>query len=415
MAADPASAVVEQVDEDALVELGCDLIRIPSPKGDETAVAEWLAEYLGPRGYEIWLQEVDPGRFQAIATFKGTGGGPSLMFNGHTDTDPLAHGWKRDPLTPHVEGDRLFGAGIWNMKGGLASMISAAEAIRRSGIRLQGDLVIACVVGELEGGAGTRALMESGFRTDAAIVTEPVGARNVVTTHAGAMEIAVSTVGYSEHVTTRGHPVHAIKKMMKVISALEHVEFRHEPRRDLPALPYLNVNCIIGGRGRDHDLQGAYFTPDYCTAIVDVRFLPGQTSETVVEDIRRTLDALAAEDDELRYEIEVPPPAKFKALRVMEPTDVPVDAEIVQSVIRNYRALTGKPPDVVGTHLPPSYTVNDTAHLWNAGIPCVLYGPAGSEGTRDEPDNAIFISEMVLATKVLALTALDFCGVAAAE
>ncbi|MDX6593179.1 MAG: acetylornithine deacetylase [Gaiellales bacterium] len=403
--------VLEHVDEKALVELASDLIRIPSFKGNETPVAEWLAEYFSARGYVVDLQEVDPGRFQAIATLKGTGDGPSLMFNGHTDIDPLAYGWTGDPFTPRLEGNRLYGAGVWNMKGGVASMICAAEAVRRSGTKLKGDLVIACVVGELEGGVGTKALLDSGFRTDAAVVTEPVGAANVVTTHAGAMEMAVSTIGYSEHVTTREHPIDAIRKMMKVISALEHVKFRHQPRPDLPALPYLNVNCIIGGRGRDHDLQGAYFTSDYCTAIVDVRFLPGQTSETVVDDVRNVLDALQAEDPEFRYEIEVPPPPKFKALRVMEPTDVPTDADIVQSVVRHYEQVAGKPPNAIGTHLPPSYTVNDTCHLWRAGIPCVLYGPAGSPGTPAKPDNAIFIDEMVLATKVLALTALDFCEV----
>ena len=201
--------------------------------------------------------------------------------------------------------------------------------------------------------------------------------------------------------------------MLKVIPALQQVRFRYEPRADLPDLPLLNVGCIIGGRGRDYDLKGPNYTCDFCTVLVDVRFLPSQTTETVVADIRAALDALKVEDPELEYEIEVPPPASFKALRVtMEPTDVPHDADIVQAVIRGYRAVTGEEPRTVGTILPLSYGGDDTCHLWRAGIPCVLYGPEGVEQSKEEADNFISISEMVLATKVLALTALDVCGVA---
>jgi acetylornithine deacetylase len=97
------------------------------------------------RGYRVDLQEVEPGRFQTVAVLEGSGGGKSLMFNGHIDIDPLALGWRRDPWTPTVEGDRLFGAGVNNMKGGVTAMISAAEAIRKSGVRLKGDLVVAWV------------------------------------------------------------------------------------------------------------------------------------------------------------------------------------------------------------------------------------------------------------------------------
>ena len=126
--------------------MGKSLIRIPSFIGEETPVARWVASYLAARGYEVELQEVEPGWFQTVAILKGSGRGRSLMFNGHLDINPLAAGWTRDPFDPWIEGNKLYGAGIRNMKSGVASMIHAAEAIRTSGIRLSGDLVIACVL-----------------------------------------------------------------------------------------------------------------------------------------------------------------------------------------------------------------------------------------------------------------------------
>src|SRR5438552_3253539 len=114
-------------------------VRIPSFCPDETPVARFLAEYFRERGYAVELQEVEPGRFQTIATLRGTGGGRSLMLNGHLDINSLARGWTRDPFDPWIEGDRLYGHGIQNMKGGVATMIEAVEAIRRAGFRAAGD------------------------------------------------------------------------------------------------------------------------------------------------------------------------------------------------------------------------------------------------------------------------------------
>ena len=168
-------AALAAIDRDDMLELAKQMIRIPSFKTEETELARFMADYLGRRGYEVQLQEVEPGRFQTIATLRGEGGGKSLMFNGHLDIDPLAFGWKRDPWEPSVEGDRLFGAGVRNMQAGVASMVQAAEAVRRSGVRLKGDLVLACVVGELQGGVGSSYLCEHGPLTDMAVITEPHG------------------------------------------------------------------------------------------------------------------------------------------------------------------------------------------------------------------------------------------------
>jgi len=135
------------------------------------------------------------------------------------------------------------------------------------------------------------------------------------------------------------------------------------------------------------------------------------TADGIVADIRRALDPVAARDPELRYEIEIPPPAHFKGRRrlVMEPFDIPIDAPIVQAVARSYRAVTGNEPQKIGTVLPHSYSADDTCHLWKAGIPCLLYGPATIRGNADEDDACVLVSEMEKVTRVLAVTALDVC------
>lgn len=407
-----AQQLVDSVDRKSLVDLACELIRIPSPRAEETVVARWLGDYFSARGYQVDLQEVERGRFQTIATLKGLGGGKTLMFNGHIDNDPLSYGYKRDPWTPSVEGDRLYGAGCWNMKCGLATMIIAAESIRQTGVKLKGDLVVACVAGEVQGGLGTVHMLEKGQCVDMAVVLEPYGVDNVVTTDAGATEMAISTIGYSRHTGAMEHAIDAIESMMKVIPAIKAVKFRHTPRTDMPALPRLSVGCIIGGRGRDHNLTGPNWTCDYCTILVDVRFLPGQTSEMIEEDIRAALELVKQDYPKLKYEIEHPPHAHYRAYRrTMPPMDVPHDAYIVQSVIKHYKELTKKDPKTVGTLLPLSYASNDTGHLAKAGIPCVIYGPGGSNGNAEEPDHWCSIGEMVCCAQVLTMVALDVCNI----
>ena len=414
---DQTRAALALVDPRELVDLASALIRIPSFKTEETQVALFLEKFFRSRDYAVALQEIEPGRFQTIATLHGTGGGASLMLNGHTDINALTRRWKRDPWTPSLEGDRLYGHGVQNMKGGLASIIMTAEAVRRSGVRLPGDLVVACVAGETQGGEGTHYLIESGLRTDAAVVAEPFGADNLVTVHSGIVHMAIHTYGVTGHIGRLEGTVNAVRKMTGIVQALERVEFRHTPRPDLPAFPRLNVGGILGGRGQDYVLVEPPYVPDLCTILVDVHFVPGQTVDGIVADIRRALDLLAARDPDLRYEIEIPPPAGFKGRRrlVMDPFDMPTDAPIVQAVARSYRAVTGQEPKAIGTVLPHSYSADDTCHLWKAGIPCLLYGPATIRGNADEDDACVLVSEMEKVTRVLTVTALDVCRQKPAE
>ncbi len=408
MTTDAAQQVLDAVNSTEMVSLAQELVRIPSFKTEETEVARFLEGYLSDRGYEVQVQEVEPGRLQTIATLRGTGGGKSFMLNGHTDIDPLAMGWKRDPWKPSIEDDRIYGGGIRNMKAGVASMITAAEALRTSGMERRGDIVIACVVGELQGGVGTIYLCENGPLADMAVIPEPHGANNILTTHAGVVEFAVHIIGNSRHIVRKDEAVDAIANMAKAIPALNAVQFTHTPREDLPGLPRINVGAVIGGRGRDYDLRGPNWVADFCTALVDVRFLPGMSSESVRADIEHALDAIKDDDPDFNYEIEMPPDPKHRVFtRVMEPFDLPKDEYIVDAVLRSFRAVTGREPDGFGTVLPGSYTGDDTTHLWRAGVSCLLYGAGGASESDTVPDEYVRIPDMDQVARVLALTALD--------
>jgi acetylornithine deacetylase len=411
--------VVEQVDINEIVGLASDLVRIPSWKGEETECARFLVSYMKDHGFEAALQEVEPGRFNAICRLPGRDGGRSLMLNGHIDIDPLARDWRHDPWMPVVEGDRLYGSGVANMKAGVATMIGAADAVRRSGVRLAGDIVIAGVVGELQGGVGSKFIAEHGPRADAAIVAEPFGAHSIVTVHAGWLQAALHVLGKSEHVSKKEHGLDAIEMATKAIAALRDIEFSGAPREDLPGLPRMIVGSIIGGQGRDYDLKGPNFVSDFVTMILDVRFVHSQTAESVIADIRRTLDGVKRIDPRFEYELEAPAPPKYNvSYVVMPPFELPAGEYILDAVAGAYRRVTGRDPAHSGGPLLPtgegvlgsSYGGDDTCHLMQAGIPCVLYGPGGYLDYPAAPDQYASISEMQLAAKVIAVTALDVSG-----
>ncbi|MGH7265728.1 MAG: M20 family metallopeptidase [Candidatus Rokuibacteriota bacterium] len=413
-------AVLREIREDEVVELTRDLVRIPSFTTEETPVARFLARYLEEQGIEAELSAVEDGRFQVIGRLRGdgdAGDGPSLLFDGHIDIDPIARGWKRNPFHPVVEDGRLYGAGTYNMKGGVAAMVMAAVALRRAAVPLRGELIVAGVVGELQGGVGTVHLLQQGMRIDMGVVPEPHGVENLMTTHCGVMQLAINTHGVSEHTTRKDEAVDAIAAMVKAVRALDRIRFTCEPRADLPGLPRMNIGSIIGGRGKGHELRGPNNVADHATVLADIRFLPGQTPEAIVADIRRTLDPIARDDPKFRYSVEFPAPKRFRlAPFAMPPCDAPRDSFIVRTVAANHARVTGREPATIGALLPKSYSGNDTGHLWARGIPCVLYGPwGGFVPTPDSVDHYVTLDELTTCTRTLALTALDVCTRSRAE
>jgi acetylornithine deacetylase/succinyl-diaminopimelate desuccinylase-like protein len=153
-----ARTVLEQIDPDELAQLCCDLVSIPSPTGEEAAVADFILDWYRANGLQAIRQEVEPGRPNAVGILRGQGNGLSLMFNGHLDTSFTGTEADRrmvdtleadETIRPGIADGMVRGLGASNMKGGVASFMMAAKVLKQSGVPLKGDLILAGVVGEI--------------------------------------------------------------------------------------------------------------------------------------------------------------------------------------------------------------------------------------------------------------------------
>jgi acetylornithine deacetylase/succinyl-diaminopimelate desuccinylase-like protein len=385
------------------VELAQELIHIPSFLWKESEVGFWIAEWMASRGFEVEVQEV-PLRngsvtHQAIGRLKGDGSGPSLMLCGHTDTSDWngdvfrRSEWTHDPFAGEIVDGLLYGLGAINMKAGVASILMAAEALRRSAIPRKGDLVVACVVAETGGGVGAVHLISSGLRTDYCIVTE-----------AGNLDVGLISVGYVQgKVRVTGEFKHRvpyinpIEKITKVIHAFglsyqpipQGSWLRYTPHELLPGYPRMAVRNI------EH-------YQNMTTLMFDLRIVPGMSEESVRQDMTALLDTIVADDPEFRYELIIPQSPQQPNMPARDATSI--DAPVAQALIRSHAAITGKEPIVGAGHRIGATA--DTCHFKGVGITCVEYGP-GFIPIWPMVDECIEVKQIETATQVLALTAAE--------
>jgi acetylornithine deacetylase len=418
--------VLNCINEESVVNLARELISFPSFAGEEGEVAEFLFQYLEERGFNVERQEIEPGRFQPLGTLEGTGNGASILFNGHMDIDPLSRG-SEDPFTPMLKDGFLYGAGLFNMKAGVTAMVAASVAIAEADFELKGNLYCNPVVGELQGGIGTLHSIEEGPRPDAVVIPEPTN-MDLLLKHGGVLDFAITTLGRSNHISQKEGSVDAIQMMWHVQQALYEMDsekkwtFEFDP--DVPKLPLMNVGSIVGGRGRNHELQGPYCVADVCTLYTDSRINSSQSLESAKKDITTLLEKLKEENPDFDYEVRFPSSTfrdseqdeidKIIGL-YMPPFSIPEEEYLVKSVCDNHDIVTGmQPKKIVGEEngkYPVVYAGTDAAHYWELGVPAFCYGPGGmlSEENEAADHPPVSVDQIVTCTKVLALTALDIC------
>ena len=362
-----------------VVELARELVAIDSVNPDlipggagEGAIARFLADWCERAGLEVELEEAVAGRPSVIATARGTGGGRSLLLNGHTDTVGVAG--MEAPFEPRLEGGRLYGRGAYDMKAAVAAALVAA--VRARGLGLRGDVAVTAVADEEVGSIGTAAVAAS--RTaDAAIVCEPTELRLAIA-HRGFVAFELETAGRAAHGSRPELGVDAIARMGHVLVRLEQL---NRSLRAGQGHPYVGTGSVHASLIEGGQEYSSY--PASCLLKGERRTIPGETVEHVEGELAGLLGELEG---------------RARVMFAREPFEIAADGELVEVV----RRRAGE-PELVGV---PFWA--DSALLAGAGIPTVVFGPAG-EGAHAEVE-WVDLASVERCAEVYADVAADWCA-----
>jgi succinyl-diaminopimelate desuccinylase len=372
----------EHVDVDEVTELTAALVRIDTvnPPGNERAAADLCRKALEPFGATFEEVEPESGRTSLLARV-GNGNKRTLIVNGHLDVVPIdPSAWTHDPFGAEIVGDRMYGRGTTDMKGGIAAAICALNVLERAGRKPSCDIVFHLVADEERGGAlGAAVLADKGLiKGDACLVPEPTSLA-IGVGERGLLVMEVTTIGTPAHGSQPQNGVSAIEKASKIVLAVHAADFG-ETAHDLLGKPTANVGVIAGGSGHNT-------VSEWCTVTIDRRVLPGYDRDKAVADITKRIDAI--DDTDLRYKAEV--------VTWGEPSELDRNHQFVGQVRDAVASVLGTTPPVVGM----GFTTDARFVRNQAGVPAVVCGPGDVERAHTN-DEWISIDKLAAATAAYA-------------
>ena len=370
-----------------VVELTRELVRTDTinPPGNEARAADGLAARLEAAGFDVTAHELGgPERVSLVARLAGRDAdAPALCLTGHLDTVPLGGGeWSHDALAGEADGDRLYGRGTSDMKGGVAAIVVAAERVAALGRGRAGLELVLCAAEET-GCEGAQALAAGGAlgRAGAVLVAEPTTNEPCVA-HKGVVWLDALATGRTAHGSAPHLGENAIHKLARAITRLEDFAFEADEHPLLGA-PTLNVGTVTGGLNINS-------VPDRARAGLDVRTVPGLGADDVARQIA------AAAGDEVALETRL----------ALDPVDTDPDDPWVGEVLDAMAPLIGGRPEPRGLR----YFTDAAALLPAYGSPpCVICGP-GDADQAHVTDESCSIAALEAAAEGFFEIARRWCG-----
>ncbi|MEC0494772.1 peptidase [Bacillus glycinifermentans] len=337
-----------------------------------------------------------------VARKRGTGGGKSLILNGHIDVVPEGSkkDWDTGPFQPVVKQGRIYGRGTTDMKGGSTALLMAMEAIEKCGIRLKGDLFFQSVVDEECGGAGTLAAVTRGYRADGALIPEPTNMKLFIKQQ-GSMWFRITVKGLSAHGGTRYEGVSAIEKSMIVIESIRQLEKVRNKRitdplyENIPIPVPINIGTIKGGTWPSSVAD---------TVMIEGRcgIAPSESPEDVQSELESWLKDLEYQDEWFKHY-----PAELEWFGAMWlPNDLTGDDELATTLKSAYQTITGEQPIVEA-----SPWATDGGVLSHAGnTPVIVFGP-GETKLAHQANEYIEKDALIKAAKIISLFIMKWCDI----
>jgi acetylornithine deacetylase len=401
--------LAQRIDEAACLDILAEMVRHKSysETPGERVLAEHMVQIMIDMGLdEAYLMPVEGDRVNAIGIWRGTGGGKSILFNGHLDTNPATEGWTVDPWGGLIDEEFIYGIGVSNMKAGDAAYLCAVRSLIEQGVRLKGDVILTFVIGELQGGVGTYAAMKAGLRADYFINSEPSDLQ-AITMHAEAFVFTIEIEGVTRHLSKREEAVDAILAACELIPELTDLTFSDAPTDEHKSINRVHVGVMHGALGKDLHEWRPPQVADFVRLKGSGRYGPGQTQENALADMQRVLDALCIRHPGLKAKVRT---EATEGRPIMPAFEVPKDSPIVTSLNAAYKALRGN-EQPTGAITPPGFFGTDAGHLYkHGGMTGVVCGPGGKYNTM--PDERVEITDYLDCIRLYLMTMCAICEIA---
>ena len=385
--------VLSRITKERLVEVSRELVAIPSETGNEKEVSLFLGNKLKGMGFEVKWAEGMKDRPNCVAVLHGMTGKPKVQFSGHLDTVGPGdlNKWKTDPYGGDVIGNKMYGRGVMDSKGGgTASVVVAFEALKNSGIKLKGDVSIVGTVDEEVGGRlGMKYLMENNIINPDICIYCVHSDMEIKAYFKGLTQYKLTVRGQTAHGSTPQEGVNAINHCMKILAELES----GLPYKKHPVLGDHTVNF-----GWIHAGEKYNIVCDHCEAGIDMRLVPGQTWDQAVKYMEDVIARLKKQYPDLDASIEV--------IQDHNPVAVPEDDVALRIVSEAAKEIRGEYPKIGGT-----IAAGDLAPIFKkGGIPGIGYGPGDlKRGNAHKENEFIEIDQLIDASKVYATIMLNTC------
>ena len=375
-----------QVNRESLLSLAKDVISYQTDRDNEGALAQYLADRLRSNGLQVHDEDVVAGRPNVIVRVPGRDSSQlPLVINAHMDGAYHLGGWSRDPLEGWVEGDKLFGAAASDMKGGLASMVSAIESAAKDK-SLPRDLILHAVMHHDTVGLGAKYVLASeGPFEGFGICGEPTN-MGVVYTHGGAVKFKITVTGKASHISRIEDGVDALSAAVAIYSKIPQIKLTHKNHEVLTELPRVLVGVLNGG------IAAGCIAPE-ASMLGDVRTLPDMTRETVYDDLKNLVDEFAV--DGCTY--------KIKLTAVQKSFVGKKESTLMTALSNSYKKVRGSEIEVI-TKMPTQAFVTDTADMSAIGLEALVFGPGD---WKYLPDEFISIKDMGDAAQIYLNTAYE--------
>jgi acetylornithine deacetylase/succinyl-diaminopimelate desuccinylase family protein len=373
------------IEEKELIEVTRQLIRAKSvnPPADTEECANVILDILQKENIDARIIEGKKGVCNVFAKLPGKKEGKRILFNGHIDVVLPGENWTYDPFAANIDNGKIYGRGAVDMKSGVATMLAAMLAFKRSGIAFNGEILF-MAVGDEETGSefGTVHLIKKGLAegVDYAIVTEPTNLE-IKLGNRGLRWIDLCVKGESSHAGRPFLGINAVSYAARIIEAIDSMGFDvRNDQFEIP-IPSFSVTQIKGGHKEN-------VVPERCDLVLDRRMLPGETETKVLKELERIVKPLMTEERGPKIDIRFRP-------GYFDPFIISEDEPIARATIEAVEEITGGQVKIAG-----KAACTDASHLFNlAGIPTVLFGP-GNEHLSHKPDEHVAVENLVTATSV---------------